>query len=318
MAHGGCTGRYNSSLSHPFSLGLIMRRTLQALLPLLWLSSAGATTSLDGNKNLRRRHGHSAEEGEGAGIYADNEGDEVDEAALASSAASPGEEYESAPTVPTISSQRALWHGCQDASKWIDPWSHRWRTCDILGRRCYVYEAEFCPATCGVCRPGVGPSSEIVGPPADQEESSSSSVPSSPSPDDGGEQQQPQPQPQQELQQQQQQQQPLPPLKYNGKKCTIDNTCEQCEGDCRRDSDCGTGLVCFVRDSKTVGATQAVPGCSTNPVRFFAKDFCVSSELYQCGDDESTDCAWVAKDTDRRCVTHGYLCRETCGYCRPY
>jgi len=122
----------------------------------------------------------------------------------------------------------------------------------------------------------------------------------------------------QQQQQQQQQQQPLPPLKYNGKKCTIDNTCEQCEGDCRRDSDCGTGLVCFVRDSKTVGATQAVPGCSTNPVRFFAKDFCVSSELYQCGDDESTDCAWVAKDTDRRCVTLGYLCRETCGYCRPY
>lgn len=98
-------------------------------------------------------------------------------------------------------------------------------------------------------------------------------------------------------------------------------------GDCDDDSNCAEGLVCFVRDSKTLGAYQDVPGCSTNPVEFNAKDFCVDAAVYTCKDEEpfhlrSSDgqgletCEFVAKDLSR-CTMYGIYCRETCGYCRP-
>jgi len=116
------------------------------------------------------------------------------------------------------------------------------------------------------------------------------------------------------------------PLAYTGKCKNLDRKCGVCEGDCDDDTQCGEGLVCFVRDSLTSGVSDRVPGCSTNPIEWSAKDFCVDARLYECKDVESFDvrvgdftmkrnCGYVAVDT-RRCTEYGRLCRETCGYCR--
>lgn len=44
----------------------------------------------------------------------------------------------------------------------------------------------------------------------------------------------------------------------------------QCEGDCDKDSDCVSGLVCF---QKNFGGTGLVPGCSrTDPT---SNDYCI-------------------------------------------
>lgn len=92
--------------------------------------------------------------------------------------------------------------------------------------------------------------------------------------------------------------------------------------------------MCFVRDSKTLGAFQDVPGCSTNPMELNAKDFCVDASLYTCKDTELpfelvgedivaagdgkkfARCDFVAENTMDRCTMYGIYCRETCGYCR--
>jgi hypothetical protein len=98
-------------------------------------------------------------------------------------------------------------------------------------------------------------------------------------------------------------------------------------GDCDNDTHCAEGLVCFVRDSKTLGAYQDVPGCSSNLVNLNAKDFCVDKNLYVCADAEPfrlrpndgngyESCEFVARDLSR-CTVYGIYCRETCGYCRP-
>ena len=116
------------------------------------------------------------------------------------------------------------------------------------------------------------------------------------------------------------------PLKLSGKCSLLGRKCNACEGDCDDDTDCGEGLVCFIRDSKTKGQSELPPGCSTNPFEWQAKDFCVDARLYQCKDEEWIDvsvgsftmkrtCHYV-KDDMRRCSEYGRFCRETCGYCR--
>ena len=85
-------------------------------------------------------------------------------------------------------------------------------------------------------------------------------------------------------------------------------------------------MVCFVRDSKTRSQDIQVPGCSTNPTEFTAKDFCVDASIYQCKDEESfpvkvgtfsvlRTCGYVQDDI-KRCSEYGRYCRATCGYCR--
>jgi len=117
-----------------------------------------------------------------------------------------------------------------------------------------------------------------------------------------------------------------PPLKYSGKCSQLGRPCAMCEGDCDDDTHCGAGLVCFVRDSKTKSQHIPVPGCSTNPEHFTAKDFCVDASIYQCQDEESFEvrvanffltrtCVYV-QDDKRRCSEYGRYCRATCGYCR--
>ena len=44
----------------------------------------------------------------------------------------------------------------------------------------------------------------------------------------------------------------------------------QCEGDCDKDSDCVSGLVCF---QKNFGGTGIVPGCSRTDTT--ANDYCI-------------------------------------------
>lgn len=116
------------------------------------------------------------------------------------------------------------------------------------------------------------------------------------------------------------------PLKLPGKCANLGRKCGVCEGDCDDDTDCGEGLVCFIRDSNTKGQSETPPGCNTNPIEWGAKDFCVDSRLYQCKDDlaievrvgtftMSRTCAYVADDLNR-CKEFGRFCRETCGYCR--
>lgn len=117
------------------------------------------------------------------------------------------------------------------------------------------------------------------------------------------------------------------PLKLSGKCKDLGRKCNVCEGDCDEDSDCGDGLVCFIRDSKTKGQSEQPPGCSTNPYEWSAKDFCVDAKLYQCKDVDWIDvrvgtnsvkrtCQYVADDLSNRCNEFGRFCRETCGYCR--
>jgi len=125
---------------------------------------------------------------------------------------------------------------------------------------------------------------------------------------------------------------PLPPIEerplaYHGKCSRLDRKCGVCEGDCDDDTECGEGLVCFVRDSLTSGISDPLPGCSTNPIEWSAKDFCVDARLYECKDVDAIDvrvgnfslkrtCGdYVAADK-RRCTEYGRLCRATCGYCR--
>ena len=125
---------------------------------------------------------------------------------------------------------------------------------------------------------------------------------------------------------------PLPPIEerplaYHGKCRHLDRKCGVCEGDCDDDTQCGEGLVCFVRDSLTSGISDPLPGCSTNPIEWSAKDFCVDARLYECKDADSIDVRvgnfsmkrtcddYVAVDK-RRCTEYGRLCRATCGYCR--
>ena len=85
-------------------------------------------------------------------------------------------------------------------------------------------------------------------------------------------------------------------------------------------------MVCFVRDSKTRSQDIQVPGCSTNPTEYTAKDFCVDAAIYQCKDEESfpvkvgtfsvlRTCGYVQDDI-KRCSEYGRYCRATCGYCR--
>lgn len=117
------------------------------------------------------------------------------------------------------------------------------------------------------------------------------------------------------------------PLKLVAGKCKdLGRKCNVCEGDCDDNTDCGEGLVCFIRDSKTKGQLETPPGCNTNPVEWSAKDFCVDARLYECKDEEWIDvmvgtfsmqrtCAYVRDDL-RRCTEFGRFCRETCGYCR--
>ena len=116
------------------------------------------------------------------------------------------------------------------------------------------------------------------------------------------------------------------PLTFVGKCSNLGRPCGVCEGDCDDDTDCGQGLVCFVRDSLTSSQNIPVPGCNTNPRELTSKDFCVDSRLYQCEDDEFfhvkvgtfsvlRDCAYVKEDMNR-CKEYGKYCRETCGYCR--
>ena len=53
-------------------------------------------------------------------------------------------------------------------------------------------------------------------------------------------------------------------------KDACQGSCNKCEGDCDRDSDCSGSLRCFMRDG-----TQAVPGCSSdgegNGCEYFAR-----------------------------------------------
>ena len=116
------------------------------------------------------------------------------------------------------------------------------------------------------------------------------------------------------------------PLVLTGKCKTLGRKCNACEGDCDDDTDCRDGLVCFVRDSKTKGQGESVPGCSTNPFEWTSKDFCVDANLYQCKDVDTIKirvgtfsmertCDYV-KDDLARCKEYGRYCRETCGYCR--
>jgi ABC-type sugar transport system substrate-binding protein len=116
------------------------------------------------------------------------------------------------------------------------------------------------------------------------------------------------------------------PLALTGKCKSLGRKCGACEGDCDDDTDCGDGLVCFVRDSKTKGQAESVPGCSTNPIEWTSKDFCVDANLYQCKDQDNIEirvgtfsisrtCEYVKEDLVR-CKEYGRYCRETCGYCR--
>lgn len=118
-----------------------------------------------------------------------------------------------------------------------------------------------------------------------------------------------------------------PPLKVSGKCGQLGRLCGVCEGDCDDDTHCADGLVCFVRDSKTRSENIEIPGCSTNPIEFTAKDFCVDASIYQCKDSESfpvrvgsftvsRGCEYVQIDKTNRCVEYGRYCRSTCGYCR--
>jgi len=60
----------------------------------------------------------------------------------------------------------------------------------------------------------------------------------------------------------------LQKLKYRGSNPSF--RLSQCEGDCDRDSDCSSGLVCY---QKSFGGTGAVPGCSG--IDSSSADFCV-------------------------------------------
>eukprot|EP00492_Amphilonche_elongata_P001588 TRINITY_DN19_c0_g1_i5.p1 TRINITY_DN19_c0_g1~~TRINITY_DN19_c0_g1_i5.p1 ORF type:complete len:931 (+),score=175.89 TRINITY_DN19_c0_g1_i5:289-2793(+) len=54
-------------------------------------------------------------------------------------------------------------------------------------------------------------------------------------------------------------------------RCSADSPCEQCQGDCDRDSDCADGLRCFFRDS----SAKYVPGCHRGgDADIHTHDFC--------------------------------------------
>ena len=53
----------------------------------------------------------------------------------------------------------------------------------------------------------------------------------------------------------------LVPLRTATRKCTKDDQCELCEGDCNTDDDCVDGLVCFTKGKGEVGDEMVVPGC---------------------------------------------------------
>ena len=173
---------------------------------------------------------------------------------------------------------RNLQETCQDMPSWIQPGTNRVRTCRYVQRKPVQRCRQYGQFCPSMCDLCTPP------PPPNTPNPPPSSTP--------------------------------PDLKLTG-KCTDARTCGLCEGDCGRDSHCDPGLVCYIRDSGTVGATVPVPGCNTNPRWLYAKDFCVDSKIYQCEDDKSTNCAWVARNLQSRCINYGYLCRETCGYCRP-
>ena len=86
------------------------------------------------------------------------------------------------------------------------------------------------------------------------------------------------------------------------------SACSACEGDCDSDEECADGLVCFQR-----GATELVPGCSTNISDYVSThDYCTSFGYYggimnisgDC-DSSSPNCATSAGNACNISVTPG-------------
>jgi hypothetical protein len=69
----------------------------------------------------------------------------------------------------------------------------------------------------------------------------------------------------------------FPFLKYKGRDaCKSDSPCEACAGDCDKDDDCESGLVCFQRAKDE---TSQVPGCQVGGVQDIpGADYCYDPE----------------------------------------
>lgn len=57
--------------------------------------------------------------------------------------------------------------------------------------------------------------------------------------------------------------------------CSREYPCDECEGDCDKDSDCKSGLYCYKRDPG-----ESVPGCSGGSSAHSRTDFCVKDKHY--------------------------------------
>lgn len=110
-------------------------------------------------------------------------------------------------------------------------------------------------------------------------------------------------------------------LSYSGKKCKkLHRTCNLCEGDCEKDTDCAPGLVCYKRGRNVSNLpwNAPVPGCQGNPKEWYGKNFCTLSS----GDSSLASSAAVGTETTTtkepilkfmgQCGTYG---RRKCQLC---
>lgn len=58
------------------------------------------------------------------------------------------------------------------------------------------------------------------------------------------------------------------------RECSKDSPCGECEGDCRNDSECADGLVCYIQRGRPKSEAEAIiPGCSG--LSFSRTDYCI-------------------------------------------
>ena len=99
-----------------------------------------------------------------------------------------------------------------------------------------------------------------------------------------------------------------------GSGCSSSHKCGKCQGDCDKDSDCASGLRCFLRNGHT-----HVPGCGsggTGDVKNY--DYCVpiSGSSSSHTSSHTSSCADNAKTTFTNSKKQRMTCHDLRGYCK--